>query len=142
MSIQELNGLNGIGTEAQFSADSALSVYDIRHLLSNRRRDLIIHHMAANDGRAEFSELVDVVAEDVYGEPVDTISGEDRHKVYISLYQSHLPKLQDAKIIDYERKSGEMWFGEAAEDVLAYLKSESSRSLVDRVRDGMMQFSL
>ncbi|WP_458204681.1 DUF7344 domain-containing protein [Haladaptatus sp. NG-SE-30] len=79
---------------------------DIFELLSERRRRFAIHHLSEiPDGVATLSDLVEqVVAWETETSPND-VPDDYRRRVEASLHHTHLPKLADANIIDYDTRS-------------------------------------
>lgn len=72
-------------------------------LLSNARRRHVLELLGDHDGETSFRELTDAVARREMGEPV---SYDQRKRVYVSLRQSHLPRLADAGVVEYDRDRG------------------------------------
>lgn len=137
MSIHETNPLNGIDSHSVKSADTAMSVYEIRHLLSNERRDIIIRELIANDGQVEFDELRDALCQALHGVPIDEVESEERHRLYISLYQTHLPKLKGEGVVTYEKRSGTISWGDQADAIIEYLEAEGKLSMRGRMANAM-----
>jgi hypothetical protein len=71
--------------------------------LCNERRLGIIRHLQANDGSSRLSPLVDYVAAVENGKQPDALARAERRRVYISLYQTHLPMLEERSIIEWDR---------------------------------------
>jgi DNA-binding transcriptional ArsR family regulator len=74
-------------------------------LLRNRRRRLVMRYLGEHD-RAEIGELAEHVAAVENGTDPETLSSSERKRVYVSLYQSHLPKLAEAEVVDYDKERG------------------------------------
>lgn len=70
-------------------------VYDV---LSSSRRRQILYHLHRRGGRADLRELArDTAAEEV-DEPVED---DVVKRFYISLYQTHVPKLEQTGLVEY-----------------------------------------
>lgn len=68
-------------------------------ILSSARRRRLLYHLHRRGGEADLRELARDVAADETGTPV----GEDVEKrLYISLYQTHVPKLEEAGLVVYD----------------------------------------
>ncbi|RXK52027.1 hypothetical protein EAF64_00570 [Halorientalis pallida] len=69
----------------------------------------------------EYDVLVDRVADRVRDEDPRLESEEHQQRVRIALHHTHLPKLAEARIIDYEAEAGHVRFvgGELEQDLLA-----------------------
>lgn len=95
----------------------------IFEVLSNERRRYVLHYLKQQDGnRVELRELVDQVAAWENDTSVDHLDSADRKCVYTALRQSHLPKLDDAGIVEYDNLRGEVVLTDAAREVQQYLE--------------------
>lgn len=76
------------------------------------------------DETLEFDVLVDRVADRLWDEGAKLTSDEHRQRVRIALHHIHLPKLKEARIIDYENKTGYIRFvgGELERDLLTLVR--------------------
>lgn len=81
-----------------------LSPDDIFEILSNSRRRYLIHTLHQRGGAAGLSELADRIAASEHGIPIADVESDQRRRVYISLYQTHLPKLEEYGIVDYDEE--------------------------------------
>ncbi|TMT79173.1 hypothetical protein E2L06_19885 [Haloterrigena sp. H1] len=72
----------------------------------------------------EYDVLVDRVADRVRNEDEKWESDEHRQRVRIALHHTHLPKLDEARIIDYEAETGHVQFvgGELEQKILALIQ--------------------
>lgn len=85
------------GHEGDRAPDSPLSTGTTFSLLADRqRREVLAYLSETDDGTAEVDALVDHLA----GE------GLDRHEVVTALHHVHLPKMADAGVVEYDRRSG------------------------------------
>lgn len=94
-------------------------VFDV---LKNRRRRHALHYLKQQDGPVELSELAEQVAAWENESTVEGISAAERKRVYTALYQSHLPKLDDAGIVEYNQSRGIVTLSERAEELDVYLE--------------------
>lgn len=85
---------------------SELSLDDIYHLLQTKRRRDVLRYLRDADGPVRMRELAEQVAAWEQGTNVEQLSSDERQRVYISLYQSHLPKLDNHGIVDYDKDRG------------------------------------
>lgn len=90
-------------------------------LLQNERRRLAIQYLRATGGEAAIGDVAEHVAAAEQDTTVAALSSQERKRVYASLYQSHLPKLDEAGVVTYDRAAGTVEFGPAADQVSAYL---------------------
>jgi len=78
-------------------------VFDI---LKNRRRRQVLRYLMEIDGAASIGDLAEQLAAWENDVPKGDITYKQRKRVYISLHQTHLPKLDDASVVDYDSRSG------------------------------------
>lgn len=71
-------------------------------LLADKRRRYLIHHLKQEDGPVSVGDLAEQVAAWENGKSVEEITSKERKRVYISLYQSHLPTLAKEGVVDYD----------------------------------------
>lgn len=75
-------------------------------LLKNRRRRFALQVLMEEGNRMQLSELAEQVGAMENGIPIEELSAAERKRVYTALYQSHLPKMGDAGIIEYNPNRG------------------------------------
>jgi uncharacterized protein YjiS (DUF1127 family) len=86
--------------------DEDLSIGTICHLLQNQRRRRSLRYLREADGQVRLSDLAETIAATENDTTVEQLRYEERKRVYISLYQLHLPKLADAGVVDYDADRG------------------------------------
>lgn len=92
-----------LGSETEASPGSpALTDDEMFEVLSNRRRRRVIEYLRTGDGTASAGELAVQIASAENDTPVQEVSSYERKRVYVSLYQNHLPVMDDAGVIDYD----------------------------------------
>jgi DNA-binding transcriptional ArsR family regulator len=103
--------------EGPVSLDRILSAVADEH-----RRAILDSLDSASDETLEYGALVDHVADRVGGEHADD---EHRRRVRIALRHAHLPKLEEARMIEYEDETGHVRFvgGELVRDILTLVGS-------------------
>ena len=101
------------GTVSDLSLDA---IFDV---LRNERRRYALRHVAdCEDAEIPFGDLVDHVAAAENDAEVGAVDSGTRKAVYTSLYQSHLPKLDDMGVLAYDRGSGPVRAGPHLDEVL------------------------
>lgn len=75
-------------------------------LLSNPRRRYVISYLRKHGEPMSVSDLSDAVAAWENEQPVEELTDRQVKRVYVSLYQTHLPKMNDAGLLDYDRETG------------------------------------
>lgn len=103
---------------------------DLYKLLSNERRRHAVRFLLER-GPVSKRHLVDYVASNELGKPADALTEKERKRVYVSLQQCHLPKIEDYDVL---REVGErIEPGRHAHQLGPYL--ETDRSLTELFRD-------
>ena len=85
---------------------SNLSLDDIYHLLQTKRRRDVLRYLRDAEEPVRIRELAEQIAAWEAETAVDKLNSSQRQRVYISLYQSHLPKLDNHGIVDYDKDRG------------------------------------
>jgi len=95
--------------------EAGLSIDEVCHLLQNGRRRGVLRYLRGTDGGAEMSDIAERIAAAENDTTVERLGHAERKRVYIALYQTHLPKLDDSGIIEYDRERGDVVATPAAE---------------------------
>ncbi|WP_339105837.1 hypothetical protein [Haloterrigena salinisoli] len=110
----------------------ALSPDDIFHILqTNRRRDAI-SYLLDREGPVKMSDIAEHVSAKEHETTVAELTSTQRQRVYIPLYQSHLPKLDEKGVIDYNKPRGIVRPTERIEEFRPYLEAAESNSSPDQ----------
>ncbi|MEZ3117164.1 hypothetical protein RYH80_14710 [Halobaculum sp. MBLA0147] len=115
--------------------DQTLDHDEVFTLLKNRRRRAVLS-LLSDVPETTLSDLADEIAADENDTTPDRLSSSQRKRVYISLYQNHLPKLADAGVIEYDRNRGDIRRLPTADRLQRYLdrlEGESADSGVGTV---------
>ena len=75
---------------------------DLFEILSSTRRRRIIYYLAQEGPQLTLNQLATKIAAVETDTPEADITSDERQRVYISLYQTHLPKLEAASIVAYD----------------------------------------
>lgn len=67
--------------------------------LSNHRRRYVLYACTQADGETKLSDIAEQVAVWEYDKPIDEITSKERKRVYTSIQQHHLSKLEEADLI-------------------------------------------
>lgn len=98
-------------------------VFDI---LRNRRRRLVLKAIEDRGGSTTLSDLAEHIGGIENDKPPHTLNSQERKRVYVGLYQCHLPRMDDAGAIDFERNRGTVERGPHAEAFTEYLDREDT----------------
>lgn len=81
---------------------------DLFHLLQNGRRRAVLRYFTAHSDRESFDmrTLAEEIAAWENEVTLEQLGSDQRQRVYIALYQSHLPKLDEYGVIEYNQSRG------------------------------------
>jgi hypothetical protein len=105
--------------------DGTLSKDAIFSMLSNRRRRLVLHHLSRTEDPSSVRELSQQVAMWENDVTMDELTYKQRKRVYTSLHQTHLPKLDDVGVVVYDRDRGTVELTETAGELQPYLNIQT-----------------
>jgi hypothetical protein len=100
-------------------ADDAMSRSEAFDLLSSHRRRYALHMAKQAEGSLEISDIAEQVAAWENEKEPTEVTSDERHRVYTSLQQTHLPAMDDAGVIEYD--NGTVTLTDGADDVEIYL---------------------
>lgn len=86
------------------TSDEALSGYF--GVLSNLHRDAVVGILADEDRSVQLSLLAEWVAAETRGVSLDALTEQDVERVKVELHHNHLPKLDEAGIVEYAYEEG------------------------------------
>ncbi|MFC7157899.1 hypothetical protein ACFQPA_21420 [Halomarina halobia] len=118
-------------TDSADAGSEKLPLDTVFEILKNRRRRDILQYLWEHDGSANIGELAEHIAAMENGIEVNALSSAQRKRVYIGLYQCHLPKMDDAGIVDFDKHRGTIELREVAEQLTPYLTVQTDTT--DRV---------
>jgi hypothetical protein len=93
-------------------------------ILSNRRRRYALHYLSSNPGGETLQELARQLAAWENAIDPDEVSKKQQKRVYVSLYQTHIPKLEAEGVVDHDDESGLITLTGRATDVTTYLQED------------------
>lgn len=105
------------------TTDTSLSQDVVFELLSSPRRRYILYHLRQSNEPVELTTLAEQVAAWENETDVDSITEQERKRVYVSLYQTHIPRLDEAGVIEYDKDSGMVSLAAQATEIDHYLDS-------------------
>lgn len=100
--------------------ETSLSLDVTFDIVKNERRRLVLEYLDRKDGAATLGELAEHIAAIENDKDVQAINSAERKRVYVGLYQCHLPKMEAADVIDSERNS-KITLSKNADDVMQYV---------------------
>lgn len=106
-------------------------------VLSSQRRRQLLRLLHQRGGQQELADLAAHVAAAEMSASVDELNPADRKRVYISCYQTHLPRLVEAGFVEYDASTGIIQHTDNLSDVGPYLGWESDTPLPHRYHLGL-----
>lgn len=94
-------------------------------LLCNRRRRDVLRYLLTESDRVEIGTLAVHIAACECDKSPGSITSQERKRVYIALYQTHLSKMADGGAVDYDGRSGLIEPGPAFGTYIAHLAEET-----------------
>lgn len=111
-------------------AAEALPQETVFELLSNQRRRYALEVLRAADGPLLVTDLATRVAVREGGVDAEALDSSRHQSVRISLYQSHLPRLDESGLLTYDRDEGVVELASAAAVCFRYLDGPGERGAV------------
>lgn len=99
-----------------------LSRNELFDVLSQERRRCALYYLHQHSGTVELRDLVDYVTAWQYDQPLSELDADDRMCVYSALHQVHLPKLDEAGLIEYDTDKSEIRIEDELEYAQLYLE--------------------
>lgn len=94
-------------------------------ILKNSRRRKVLRYLCEHDGTATLSDLAEHIAAIENDTTPAQLSSSQRKRVYVGLYQCHLPKMDDVGVIDYNQARGKIELTDLAPHFEAYLDQDA-----------------
>ncbi|XVH33864.1 DUF7344 domain-containing protein (plasmid) [Haloferacaceae archaeon DSL9] len=137
MTVEQAGYQSGIEdvTSDESSSPEPLSKDEIYHLLQNQRRRNVLRYLQDTEGSVRMRDVAEQVAAWEYNTTVNKLSSKERQRVYIALYQSHLPKLDRSGLIDYNQDRGVVTPRPMIADVFPYIDTQTSVSSTETNTD-------
>lgn len=131
------NMLHPKGTERGESADmdhleAARVKDDVFFVLSNYRRRFILEYCRGRDEPIGLRELSEALAAYENGIDKGLTTAPQRKRAYVSLRQTHLPKLDELGILEFDQRRGEILPGSDLSELEPYLAPRAEPTRVSR----------
>lgn len=108
------------------TSDTELTQDDVFEILSSPRRRYLLYHLRQRQEPVELTTLAEHVAAWENGVDTEDLTTQERKRVYVSLYQTHVPKLDDAGIVEYDSESGMVALTQRAQRIDSYLGEDDA----------------
>ena len=116
-----------IASVADSGEEQRLSKDVIFELLKNRRRREVLAYLLEAEETVTLGELAEQIAAWENDTDVAALSSDQRKRVYVALYQTHLPKMDDAGIVEYDQDRGLISLADNADLLMMYLDTDTHR---------------
>jgi len=100
-------------------SDTLDFVFDV---LSNSRRRLVLTRLHETGGESTTSDLAEHIAAVENDKPESELTSQERKRVYVGIYQTHLPKMDDADVVDVDDR-GVVTLGPNADAVYQFIET-------------------
>jgi len=91
-------------------------------MLSNGRRRFVLRQLQRRRDGVELSDLAEQLAAEENDLPPGELSSQQRKRTYVSLYQTHIPKLADAGVVDYDSDTGMVYPTRHVDELAQYFE--------------------
>ena len=98
-------------------------VFDI---LRNERRRRVLKHLDDADGRATLGEMAERLAAVENDKPESQITSQERKRLYVGLYQCHLPRMDESGAVAFDDDRGTIETTEHTESFLDHLPEDGA----------------
>ncbi len=102
--------------------DRELSKGEIFDVLQNQRRRYVLQYLKRFDGPVSLSDLATQVAAWEYRTPVEKVSNKQKKRVYTTLQQTHLDKMAQVGIVEYDDEENVVRPTPYTEELTVYLE--------------------
>ena len=94
-------------------------------ILSNARRRFLLRELQQTSETVELVELAERLAAKENDVSRETLTAQQRKRTYVSLYQTHVPKLVEAGVVTYDQDTGEIAATERVDELAEYFQDET-----------------
>lgn len=120
-SLEHERSTDGVHSDVEISLD------DIFDILKNERRRRVLLHLRATEGPVSIRELSETIAAYENDKPAAQLRSDERKRVYVGLYQCHLPKMADHGFVRFDKGRGQISLNEAtAAQAFEYLDNSGT----------------
>jgi predicted transcriptional regulator len=111
---------SGVQQGVEEGTDTGLKRTEIHDVLRNDRRRLVLSRLREAEDPVSVRDLSEYIA----GVEADEMPAPRnvRQSVYVSLHQTHLPKLEELGVVDYDGDTKAVTLADAIDDVTVYME--------------------
>ncbi|MFQ3294328.1 MAG: hypothetical protein ACI8VE_001398 [Natrialbaceae archaeon] len=103
-------------------SSKSLTKGEIFDVLRNQRRRFVLQYLKQKEDPVELGDLATQVAAWEYDTTVQDVTSEQRKRVYTTLQQTHLDKMAEAGIVEYDADRGVIRSTDQTADLSIYLE--------------------
>ncbi|WP_154658626.1 DUF7344 domain-containing protein [Halopiger djelfimassiliensis] len=111
---------------------TALRKGEVFEVLRNQRRRYVLHFLKQDGQPVELGDLAQQVAAWEYQTTLDGVTPAQRKRVYTTLQQTHLPKMDEAGILEFDSDEGVIRPTDRTRDISVYLEIVPGREFAWR----------
>lgn len=108
--------------DTEIDSETEISIDERFDILSNQRRRYILYYLKQNGGQASLGELAEQIAAWENNISIKNITYKERKRVYTSLQQVHLPRMDRKGVVNFDDQAGLVSVGPAASELKVYLE--------------------
>jgi hypothetical protein len=111
-------------------------------ILKNQRRRYVLRYLRETEESVSMSDLAEQVAAWENDKSVEQLTSSERKRVYVGLYQCHLPKMDGMDVVEFNKPRGVIERGVNAPIVEQYLDQEEDEEEWERYFAGLSVMSV
>ena len=112
------------GQVEELAPSPALPLDQVFEIAKNERRRHALRYLRHNEEPVKLGTLAEHIAAIENDTTVKNISSQERKRVYVGLYQCHLPKMDDMHIVDFNQNRGLIELGPNADQIYPYIEED------------------
>ena len=90
----------------QVQSDEELPLDEVFTVLKNQRRRYVLRYLRDSDAPVSLGDVAEQIAAWENDKELRQISSSERKRVYVGLYQCHLPKMDDMRVVSFNKPRG------------------------------------
>ncbi|ADD06043.1 uncharacterized protein Nmag_2483 [Natrialba magadii ATCC 43099] len=118
--------------EEEEEEPAPLSKGDVFEVLRNQRRRYVLHFLKQDGRPVELGDLAQQLAAWEYDTTLDGVTPAQRKRVYTTLQQTHLPKMDEVGILHFDSDQGVIRPTDRTRDISVYLEIVPGREFAWR----------
>lgn len=104
-------------SDSQRAQETISSIFDV---FAHHRRRYVLRELQRHANPMELADLADEVAVRENETPITDVPADEVKRIYMSLYHTHIPKLEAADLVRYDQERDAVALADQAERVDQY----------------------